>query len=499
MRKQIMIEKLEPRKVLSAYSVEILDTENLVSDLVEDKMRDSAHFVMNNLNYHLEWQGTIDLQINILPFNDPNYKGGVTPAILQNVYDPIDGLKNATIHEMITGEDLRPDHPDVGMVVYMPEFGDVSLYGMPFYFDPNPYIMSPVDVPEGHVDFIGVLNHEVAHGLGFQGSVEFVSHIKTINEIRYFFGDKTIEVFGRPLDLTTMASTHYSGSKPLEVGPFFNNYESIASIYLDPTPRERAFAQLGISFSTSQLNISSGLMYEWGRYAGNRLDWGKLEFAILEDLGINVRTTSGLPLTDRIDDYAPKLISNVLNINENQPTGTTILELDSIYTYQIIHGNSFFEIIDNKIVSKTNFDYESMSSYKGMVRIIDEKSVWTNVWFDVLVNDIDEAPVLSVPEYIWAGSGVATMSGIKIFGDKDDECTIVFSSKTALFESYIKDPNVDVYISKNIWGGTNIYITGLAEDLTENMRQIIYWGSENSVSVTCLESEETYNIDLVYT
>lgn len=490
-----MFEKLENRKVLSAYSVEILDTENLVSDEIEDKMRDSAHFVMSNLGYHLDWKGTIDLQINVLPF-DPNYRGGITPAILQNV-STSEGLKNVTIHEMITGEDLLPDSPDVGMFVFMPEFGDVSLYGMPFYFDPSPYIMSPVTIPEGQVDFIGILNHEVAHGLGFQGSSEFTQHIKIIDDVRYFFGSKTIEVFGRPLDLTTMGGTHYSGSKPLEVGPLSNRESS--SVYLDTTQRERAFAELGLSFlNYSQPDISSGLMYEWGRYSGNRLDWGRLDFAILEDLGLNVKNTSGLPLTDKMDSQAPK-ISQTLNIDENLPSGTVVLNLDSEYTYQIIHGNNFFEIVDNKIVSKDTFDHEEISSYRGMVKIIDSESVWTNVWFDVLINDVDEIPFLVVPEYIWAGGGIATMSGINVFGDKNDECTLIFSSKTALFESYISDSNVEVYISKNIWGGTNIYVTGLVEDVSNNLLWIIYWGSENSIKVTCLESEETYDISLIYT
>ena len=47
-------------------------------------------------------------------------------------------------------------------------------------------------------------------------------------------------------------------------------------------------------------------MFQWGNYEGNRLDIGKLDLAILEDLGITIKSSQGLPLVETIDSQVPR-------------------------------------------------------------------------------------------------------------------------------------------------------------------------------------------------
>ena len=107
-------------------------------------------------------------------------------------------------------------------------------------------------VTPGQFDFIGAVTHEIFHGLGIQGCAEFVKYVTNVNGINYFNGPNTVAALGRPLPMGSSGGTHY-GNTSLPDNP-----------------------------------INSGLMFQWGNYAGNRLDIGRLDLMILKDMGTNV-------------------------------------------------------------------------------------------------------------------------------------------------------------------------------------------------------------------
>lgn len=71
MKTQLGIESLENRLALSAYTVEILDRQNLVPSWVEDRMRIAANFTMRNMAEFVNWRGTLDLRIDVRPNWNP--------------------------------------------------------------------------------------------------------------------------------------------------------------------------------------------------------------------------------------------------------------------------------------------------------------------------------------------------------------------------------------------------------------------------------------------
>lgn len=450
------MERLEDRKVLSAYTVQILDQQNLVPSQVETQMRAASDYVMRNLSNFINWKGTLDLRIQVLPPVAPH--DGITPSITQVTPQG----RNATIQEMLTGVDPYPNIPDLGMSVFLGNDGTVKLYGMKAYFDPNPVSYVAANVPVGHFDFIGVLNHEIAHSLGFQwGTTDFSRFIVQNNGYYYFNGPETVKVLGRPLPMSTFGSTHYG------------NY------LLPDNP------------------IKSGLMYQWGNYGSNRLDWGRLDLAVLKDVGLSIRSTAGLPLVDRMDWQAPKLVVSSSNINENLPAGTTIATvgttLGSGYSFQIVPGwdGSNFRISGNSLVSTRSFDYESKSSYTVYVRMIDREGVWTDSKLVVRINDLRENIYVQVPDSVLVSNGVGSFSSMSVSGDSVPT-TFTFFSRTSTFQSTITDPEVKVYTIKNIWGGTTLSVVGTPSALARNFRYISYKGNESSVSVQVSANNQNF-------
>lgn len=448
MKTTLSIEKLDDRRVLSAWTVTIDDPHDLVPTIVEDQMRSSAHYVMRKLDAHLSWKGTLDLAINVrhsLPQHD-----GVMPAILQVLSDG----RNATIHEMRTGVDPMPNHPDIGTTVHVGWDGTVKVYGMRAYFDPDPIQYVPANVPQGHFDFIGVLDHEVAHGLGFHGGTrEFSQWLTTDqNGYQFFNGPETVRVLGRPLPMSTFGGTHY-GNGLLPDNP-----------------------------------LRSGLMYQWGNYANNRLDWGRLDYAVLKDLGITVRSVAGLPLVDVIDASMPRLVTQTSAVGENMPVGTVITTLSTTlgpnYTFQLVagHDSSKFRVSGNTILTNETFDYELKNNYVIFIRMIDREGVWTHSRLTIRVLDLPETdPRLTTPGSI-ALSGSANLGSVRL-GGGNTVVTLVVFARTGVLQSAVRDSQVQVRSVRNKWGGTTLNMVGTATAIDRNLRHITYQGNDPSINI----------------
>lgn len=442
---RLKIESLESRTVFSAYTVQVLDTQNLIPASVENQMRSAADYVMQNLGRHVFWKGTIDLQLNVQP-NNPDYDG-ITPSIMQVTPD----RRNATIQEMLTGVDPYPDRPDCGMTVFLGKDGTVKLYGMKAYFDPNPQEFVPASVPSGYFDFIGVLNHEVGHGLAFQGTNEFTRYITTVDGYNYFNGPEAVKALGRPIPMSTFGGTHYG------------NY------LLPDNP------------------IKSGLMYQWGNYAGNRLDWGLLDYAVLRDVGLTTKNLEGIPLVDRMDGSSPRIVLSNSVLNENLPAGTTVATISTTpmpaFTYQIVAGadSGNFSISGNTLVTTRSFDFETRSSFSIIVRSIDRVGVWTDTPLTIRVNDVPELPTIVAPQSIAMINGVLNLGSVRVTGD-NKSIAVMVESRLAPLASLINDPSVTVLRSGN-GAGNIITLIGTPLNISRNFQFISYRGQDPSLTV----------------
>jgi hypothetical protein len=440
------IESLEDRRILAAYTVQVLDTQNLIPASVENQMRSAGDYVMQNLGRHVSWKGTIDLQLNVQPAH-PDHDG-VTPAIMQVTPD----RRNATIQEMLTGVDPYPTRPDVGMTVFLGKDGTVKLYGMKAYFDPSPQAFVPASVPNGHFDFIGVLNHEVAHGLAFQGTTEFTRYITTVNGYNYFNGPEAVKALGRPIPMSTFGGTHY-GNGLLPDNP-----------------------------------IKSGLMYQWGNYGGNRLDWGLLDYAVLRDVGLTTKNLAGLPLVDRMDSVAPRIVLSKSNVNENLAAGTTVATISTTlspaFTYQIVAGadSGSFRVLGNTLVTARSFDFETRSSFSLLVRSIDRVGVWTDTRLTIRVNDVPELPTIVAPMSIAMINGLLNLGSVRVTGD-NKSIVVMVESRLAPLTSLINDPSVTVLRSGNNRVGSIITIIGTPLNISRNFQFISYRGQDPSLTI----------------
>jgi hypothetical protein len=83
--------------------------------------------------------------------------------------------------------------------------------------------------------------------------------------LSFFVGEKTSALYGGDLPLAASYGDHYGNTE------------------------------------YSENRVPSGLMFQWGNYYGNRLDIGRIDLAILEDLGYSIISYENLPLFDLID------------------------------------------------------------------------------------------------------------------------------------------------------------------------------------------------------
>lgn len=253
------------------YTVTISDPKNLIDSDAESKLLIAGTFVIELIGSHVHWEGVMDMKIVIeenalLPdvYGDGIDIDGLLPSIVQLSW--VDGgWINETIHEATTGEDRFPDLPDVGCTIYLGHDGTMRNYGAPVWIDPDPSRETPPRIPPGHHDFIGILIHEIFHSLGIiQDTNEWRSLIENTDGVDFFVGEKTVELLGEPLPFR---GDHYG-------------HDDLPTV------------------------VDRGLMYIWGHYELNRLDIGRLDLALLEDLGYTIKTYDGLPLVE-LPDYAP--------------------------------------------------------------------------------------------------------------------------------------------------------------------------------------------------
>jgi Ca2+-binding RTX toxin-like protein len=253
----------------NSYTFQIFDPQDLVSASIEASLGNCAQYVIGLIGRYIAWQGVLDFVIEIRPAQDLTWSDadGLLPSVIQPVWNGSQWI-NGTLAECLTGIDPDPGRADAGCTIYLGEDGTIRNYGSPVWLDPNPVFGIDPAVPAGMHDFVGILTHEIFHSLGFVSfTKEWTDRLSTQGGISYFTGANASALFGGPIPFQS-GSDHYGYTQ-------------------DPS-----------------IPISRGLMFQWGNYERNRLDIGRIDLAILDDLGHSIKTYDGLPLFELIDSAA---------------------------------------------------------------------------------------------------------------------------------------------------------------------------------------------------
>jgi len=303
----------------------------LIDAATEKSLTQSANYVANLLDKYIAWKGVLDIEIQVKPASALTWStaNGLMPALGQITWNGT-GWTNSTLNECLTGVDTNTKLPDAGCTIYLSSDGTIRNYGSPVWFDPNPQMDVKPDLPKGYFDFIGVLTHEIFHCLGFYGATdEWKKLVIQDGAQSYFNGPVTRALLGGPLPLSPSDNSDHYGNTSL-VGN----------------------------------NVPRGLMFQWGNYELNRLDIGRIDLAVLQDFGYQIKTYEGLPLFE-LADSAPNV------------TGTNTSDtLYGNYQSNVLVGLSGNDTLDGGLGidtakyynPKANFSFDySASSVKSIV------------------------------------------------------------------------------------------------------------------------------------
>jgi len=245
----------------------------LIDSTTEKNIFQAATYVGNLLDRYIVWKGILDIEVQVKPASALTWSkaNGLLPALGQITWTG-SGWTNSTLEECLTGVDTNTQLPDAGCTIYLGSDGTIRNFGSPVWFDPNPQFDVKPDLPKGYFDFIGVLTHEIFHCLGFYAVTDqWKKFVVKDGAQAYFDGPATKALLGSALPLSPNDNSDHYGN---------------------------------ISLVTN--NAPRGLLWQYGNYELNRLDIGRIDLAVLQDLGHEIRTYEGLPLFE-LSDSAPNV------------------------------------------------------------------------------------------------------------------------------------------------------------------------------------------------
>lgn len=269
---------------MSLWTLTIADNDSLLDAATKALIDKDVRYVIEYLDRFLDWKGSLDVRVNVRSYEQlktdlPGWDyDGIIPATEMG-WVPDNGLlKKSNLVEMLTGEDINHDNPDAGFTIYLGKDGTIRNYGSPVWLDPNPQFQVRAALPAGSHDFVSIALHELMHTLAFDhGNVPYATLGSKVTEkdgVYYFGGEATLALLGQPLALD--ASGHVLSA----LTPFYKD---------------------------------SGLLRDYGNYEQNRWDIGRIELAVMKDLGFNVTSSGdGLSYTD-LDDKRPNLTGTAGN------------------------------------------------------------------------------------------------------------------------------------------------------------------------------------------
>jgi len=276
----------------------------LIDSTTEKNINQAATYVGNLLDRYIVWKGVLDIEVQVKPASALTWStaNGLLPALGQITWTG-SGWTNSTLEECLTGVDTNTQLPDVGCTIYLASDGTIRNYDTPVWFDPNPQFDVKPDLPKGYFDFIGVLTHEIFHCLGFYGATDQWKKLVVKDGAQaYFDGPITKSLLGGAIPLSPSDNSDHYGNDSLATN-----------------------------------NAPRGLMWQYGNYELNRLDIGRVDLAVLQDLGHQIKTYEGLPLFE-LSDSDPNV------------TGTSASEtLYGNYQANVITGSGGNDTIDGGV------------------------------------------------------------------------------------------------------------------------------------------------------
>lgn len=269
---------------MSLWTLSIADDQALLDPATHALIDKDVRYVLDYLDRFIDWKGTLDVRVNIrshaqLLADLPGWDyDGIMLATEMSWITENGELRKANFLEMQTGVDHNGDAPDAGFTIYLGQDGKLSNYGAPLWLDPDPQFQVRPPIPPGAHDFVSLALHELVHTLAFDyanvPTSTLGAHVTERDGLYYFSGPATLALLGQPLVFEP--GGHLLGS----LTPFFGD---------------------------------SGLMRDTGNYEQNRWDIGRIELAVMSDLGLDVNgDLDGLPLAD-VDDKRPYVFGTTGN------------------------------------------------------------------------------------------------------------------------------------------------------------------------------------------
>jgi len=306
----------------------------LIDSTTEKNINQAATYVGNLLDRYIVWKGVLDIEVQVKPASALTWStaNGLLPALGQITWTG-SGWTNSTLEECLTGVDTNTQLPDVGCTIYLASDGTIRNYDTPVWFDPNPQFDVKPDLPKGYFDFIGVLTHEIFHCLGFYGATDqWKKLVVNAGAQAYFDGPITKSLLGGAIPLSPSDNSDHYGNDSLATN-----------------------------------NAPRGLMWQYGNYELNRLDIGRVDLAVLQDLGHQIKTYEGLPLFE-LSDSDPNV------------TGTSASEtLYGNYQANVITGSGGNDTIDGGVgidIAKFSAPLGSLSSSNYSIQKLND-TAWS--------------------------------------------------------------------------------------------------------------------------
>jgi hypothetical protein len=161
-----------------------------------------------------------------------------------------------------------------------------------------------------------------------------------------------------------------------------------------------------------------------------------VEITVADQAGLTHKQNFPIQVSDVNEAPTAIQLSNT-TVAENAAIGTEVgtlsasdVDASQTFTYMIA-DNANFEIVGDKLVSKSDFDYESENTYSVEITVADQAGLTHKQNFTVQISDINEAPVF-ISEAITGGlKGVEYIYTVESMDVDGDALTLLASEKPA--------------------------------------------------------------------
>jgi gliding motility-associated-like protein len=181
-----------------------------------------------------------------------------------------------------------------------------------------------------------------------------------------------------------------------------------------------------------------------------------LVVTVTENGNVSAQQTVHVTVTD-VNDAPTDITLSHAAIEENNAAGaavgtfTTADEDGTAFTYALVSGagdtdNGAFIVDNGQLEAGKTFDYEQQSSYSVRVRSTDEGGAYIEKVFTITITDVNEAPLLAVPDDTAACAGTdgeIPLEGISAGPEKDQMCTVSVTADKDYFDALTVDPVAD--------------------------------------------------------